>query len=222
MSRGPGHVERSIRQLFYTHPDEAFSLKDVVEWCWPDVIPGEKHRISAARAAKAVVAKDVDWVSRAIPGGTTWFWNMASPQSVAMYDMLGASRPRSRPGKIMSGRGGRVPRPGSNSRQFARDEALERLQPGGADYQAVRDLEAVCARHRGRRSELVGLTTEERLWDSHVAEVARRLLPERGRALLDNGWTSDEIAEVYQRAQAVADRAFNKFLDRHTGAPRNT
>jgi hypothetical protein len=216
MSRGPGHVEKGIRHLFDTHPDEAFSLRDVIEWIWPDVIPGEKHRISAARAARTVVAKDLDWVSRAAPGGTTWFWNLASPASRAMYDMLGASRPWTRPGKIMSGRRGRVPRRGSNSRQMSRAEALERLQPGGADHQMVRDLEAVCDRHRARRPELVGLSVEERLWNSFLSEKQRSMMPERGRPLLDRGWSIHEITDVLTRAQVAADAAFDKFWDENT------
>lgn len=216
MSRGPGHVERSIRHLFNTRPDEAFCLRDIIGWVWPDVIPGEPQRISAARAARAVVAKDLDWVSHANSGGTTWFWNLASPQSRALYETLGASRPGSRAGKIMSGRRGRVPRRGSNSGAVTRQEALERLRPGGADHQAVRDLEAVCERHKARRAELLGLTVEERLWNSLLAETQRRIMPPRGRALLDRGWSADAITDLYRRAQEAADAAFDNCWNENT------
>jgi hypothetical protein len=199
MSRGPGHVERSIRRLFDTRPDEAFCLRDVIEWVWPDVIPGEKHRISAARAARSVVAKDLDWVSRAAPGGTTWFWNLASPASRAMYDMLG-----------MSGSRGRVPRHGSNSGAVTRQEALQRLP---REAEAYRDL---CARHVTRRPRLAGLTAAERADLERDEERCRSILGEHGKELWDRGWSTAEITDVLTRAQVAADAAFDKFWNENT------
>ena len=79
----------------------------------------------------------------------------------------------------------------------------------------VRDLEAACERQRAGRESLRGLSVENRIWNSHVDETARSCLTERGRALLDRGWTTAEIADLYQQAQAVADAAMNAFLDKH-------
>lgn len=221
MSRGPGHVERSVRRLFDEHPDEAFSLKDVVEFCYPGVIiPGDKHRVAVARAARAVLARDVDWVSEAIPGGTTWFYNMASPMSVAMWHMIGAPP---KPQRIMARRRGLIPRRGSNSGRMTSQEALERLRPGGSDHRLVQRLEAVCELHRGRRKRLAGLNAEQRQElveqeerEANAAAAERRFreyLGPVGSALFyDDGWTHEDIDILYTEAEKAGRIAARKVV----------
>jgi hypothetical protein len=36
MSKGPGRIERAIRQLFDAHPDLAFVTDELCEHCYPD------------------------------------------------------------------------------------------------------------------------------------------------------------------------------------------
>jgi hypothetical protein len=36
MSRGPGRLERTIRQLFDAHPDRAFVTDELCEACYPN------------------------------------------------------------------------------------------------------------------------------------------------------------------------------------------
>lgn len=46
MSRGPGRVERAIRQLLDASPDRAFLTGDLVKHCFPDAsVGGEKSRV---------------------------------------------------------------------------------------------------------------------------------------------------------------------------------
>src|SRR5690242_2974162 len=62
MSRGPGRIERAIRQLFDAHPDLAFVTDELAEHCYPDARPIErKHQVAVLRAAHKVVEDDPDW-----------------------------------------------------------------------------------------------------------------------------------------------------------------
>jgi hypothetical protein len=64
MSRGPGHIERAIRELFIANPDLAFGVVDLVEHCFLDADPEhleKKHTATVIRAARKVVDGDPDW-----------------------------------------------------------------------------------------------------------------------------------------------------------------
>jgi len=59
MSRGPGRIERTIRELFDTSPESAFSTAELVEHCYPGLDKIErKHQVAVLRAARKVVAAD--------------------------------------------------------------------------------------------------------------------------------------------------------------------
>lgn len=84
MSRGPGRIERAIRELFAANPDLAFSVVDLVEHCYPGVTePEKKHTVSVIRAARRVVEKDPDWTlgHSGRQGGALVFSNQANLQS---------------------------------------------------------------------------------------------------------------------------------------------
>jgi hypothetical protein len=93
MSRGPGRIERAIRELFDTHPDEAFTTDELCAHCYDLGCSYEikrKHRVAVTRAANKVIADGLDWRVR-------WSWtqghmlicyNAASLQSVARLDVL--------------------------------------------------------------------------------------------------------------------------------------
>jgi hypothetical protein len=70
MSKGPGRIERAIRQLFDTNPDRAFITDELVEHCYPGAgsrFPIEKrHTVSVLRAAHKIIARDPDWQERKI------------------------------------------------------------------------------------------------------------------------------------------------------------
>jgi hypothetical protein len=62
MSRGPGKIERAIEVLFQRHPDDAFTVEDIVDRIYEGTNGAEKrHRVSVLRAAKKVCERMTDW-----------------------------------------------------------------------------------------------------------------------------------------------------------------
>jgi hypothetical protein len=65
MSRGPGRIERTIRELLDAHPELAFVTDDLVRHCYPGITTIErKHQVSVLRAAQHVIAHDRNWTAR--------------------------------------------------------------------------------------------------------------------------------------------------------------
>lgn len=134
MSRGPGRIERAIRELFDAHPDEAFVTDELVEHCYPDARPIEqKHRVAVLRAVRNVLKHDPDW--RMVPseshGGTMTFFNRASARSWALASVMGECRTiyRGSPARIRRNDRARF-RGGFFSRVIENQEdAIARLQP---------------------------------------------------------------------------------------------
>jgi hypothetical protein len=94
MSRGPGRIERAIRELLDAHPDLAFVTDDLVEHCYPGVAPIErKHQVSVLRAAWNVISRDSDWGALRSNGrGGGWVvFNRSNLQSYGLGRMT-ASR----------------------------------------------------------------------------------------------------------------------------------
>src|SRR5262249_50042354 len=57
MSKGPGHVERKLRELFKAQPFGAFSVGTLCLHVWPELTAAgvqHKHRVSVARAMERV------------------------------------------------------------------------------------------------------------------------------------------------------------------------
>jgi len=94
MSRGPGRIERAIRDLFDANPDEAFTTDDLCIACYPRLKLKQqierKHRVAVARAASKVIIADRNWRSRYswCHGSMLLFYSMASLRSVALADVL--------------------------------------------------------------------------------------------------------------------------------------
>lgn len=93
MSRGPGRIERAIRQLFDAHPDEAFTTDDLCVARYPGLERRKiehKHQVGVMRAANKVLAGDLDW--RSIPSAydrrMLIFCSMASVPSMIMRHRL--------------------------------------------------------------------------------------------------------------------------------------
>jgi hypothetical protein len=92
MSKGPGRIERAIRELFDANLDLAFVTDELAEHCFPDVRPIErKHQVSVLRAAQKIVAADLNWEAWRIEGqGRGWvFVNRDSVQSYALGRLIG-------------------------------------------------------------------------------------------------------------------------------------
>jgi hypothetical protein len=64
MSRGPGRIERAIRELFDARPPDGyggFSAEAMCEYVYPGVAIERKHRVAVLRAAHKIVAADPEW-----------------------------------------------------------------------------------------------------------------------------------------------------------------
>ena len=98
MSRGPGRIERAIRQLLDASPDRAFLTGDLVKHCFPDARWVErKHEVSVLRATRKIIATDPDWFSWRKDWGPIVF-NHASLRSYARFEILRREGRLRRPG----------------------------------------------------------------------------------------------------------------------------
>ena len=98
MSRGPGRIERAIRQLLDASPDRAFLTGDLVKHCFPDARWVErKHEVSVLRATRKIIATDPDWFSWRKDWGSIVF-NHASLRSYARFEILRREGRLRRPG----------------------------------------------------------------------------------------------------------------------------
>jgi hypothetical protein len=88
MSKGPGRIERAIRELFDTSPDRAFLTADLANHCFSGADWIErKHEVSVLRAARKIVASDPDWRSWRTDRGSIFF-NHGNLQSYALFDII--------------------------------------------------------------------------------------------------------------------------------------
>ena len=64
MSRGPGHIQRTIAEAFAGNPDKVFTVRALCKLVWPGyshLWPDHKHRSAVLRAA-GKVASDAGWI----------------------------------------------------------------------------------------------------------------------------------------------------------------
>ena len=92
MSRGPGRIERAVRQLMTDEPGGAWTVEDIAEKVYPVTRTTgveKKHRVSVVRALKRITENDVDWVLwRSITrGGTLVLVNLGNLQSYALGNL---------------------------------------------------------------------------------------------------------------------------------------
>lgn len=138
MSRGPGRIERAIKELFAANPDLAFGVVDLVEHCYPGATgskgPEKKHTVSVIRAARRVVDSDPDWEMwrGEGQGGALVFSNEASLQSHCLGILIADSLSFYRsPKRAVRKYGGSI---GYRAAFHADDRAslLAMLAPGGS------------------------------------------------------------------------------------------
>ena len=63
MSRGPGYVERAIKQVFEAEPDRVFTTEELCTRVFGTTTKKieKKHRVSLVRAAKHLLKREADW-----------------------------------------------------------------------------------------------------------------------------------------------------------------
>lgn len=92
MSRGPGRIERAVRQLMTDEPGGAWTVEDIAEKVYPVTRTTgveKKHRVSVVRALKRITENDVDWVlwQSRTRGGTIVLVNLGNLQSYALGNL---------------------------------------------------------------------------------------------------------------------------------------
>jgi hypothetical protein len=206
MSRGPGRIERAIRELFDAHPDLAFVTDELAEHCYPDAGPIErKHQVAVLRAAQKVVANDPDWTVWLISGMGTGlvFVNQANVQSYTLGLMIGSSLPdiiyrsekraRRRPGEwVRCGPGFRQKRSVEWERQFVPNRAQLLAQAGSSRTAEQRVADHIAWRDGGPETR-AALRAK---WKANI---------ELGRLLADRAM-GRENGKCYQ-ADDVGDKA---------------
>ncbi len=122
MSRGPGRIERAIHDLIEEHPDGAWTTEDLCHLIYPAASRAEKkHRVAMLRAMKTIRDKSGDrhrdWrlLLAGSTGRTLVLHNFANVMS------YGLARLKSDHGWFHRNE----------------EELLERLQPGGRNYNLV-------------------------------------------------------------------------------------
>lgn len=72
MSRGAGHVERKIADIFADNPDKFFAAGTLCQMIWPGLNRIEhKHRVSVNRAASRIAEK-TKWTRTSMPSWTAF------------------------------------------------------------------------------------------------------------------------------------------------------
>jgi hypothetical protein len=72
MSRGAGHVERKIADIFADNPDKFFAAGTLCQMIWPGLNRIEhKHRVSVIRAASRIAEK-TKWTRTSMPSWTAF------------------------------------------------------------------------------------------------------------------------------------------------------
>ena len=86
MSKGPGHVERTIEAAFTASPSATFTVEDLCAVAYPGVNRVEKkHRVAVLRAADKAAAR-VGWRGRRAdrPGHAVIYFNLINVHSYAL------------------------------------------------------------------------------------------------------------------------------------------
>ena len=160
MSRGPGRIERAIRQLMTDEPTGAWTVEDLCERVYTGTNRVEKkHRVSVLRVLRRVVLDDVDWdlwTSETI-GGPVVLVNRTNVESYALArlktDVLNYYRSKDR----------RAPEHWICTEDVLRSE----LAPGGGSHRLIqpggawhRHVQMNIAERDGDREAMVRLTAE--------------------------------------------------------------
>src|SRR4051794_33615047 len=180
MSKGPGRVERAIRDLFSAHPTEAFTTADLIAVVFPDIEDADKkHRVSVLRAARRVIDSDPDWrMARATlaRGGLCIFFNSDNVQSFGHHRLMWSHA------QVNEYKGGTIFHPYSRDELRAKvdDENHKNMisPPNGAWY---RDVEIHRARRDGEHERAKVLEAERDAEFERWAAGAREMFKGRRR-----------------------------------------
>lgn len=82
MSKGPGRIQRAIKELFESEPDNAFTTTELCERVYDVEETDKRHRIAVIRAAKKIPGLDY-WVSENL-GNQLVFYDSLNVLSYAM------------------------------------------------------------------------------------------------------------------------------------------
>jgi hypothetical protein len=94
LSKGPGQIQRAIRELLDAHPNEAFTTDELCECCYPGVVIEKKHRVAVLRAAWNVLKDEPDWTAQRRWGDQGNRYEFTNQDSVASH--LAPIRPHRR------------------------------------------------------------------------------------------------------------------------------
>jgi hypothetical protein len=61
MSRGPGHIERTIRFLFENDPDAVFTIDELCWEVYANTRIEKKHTVAVLRAVRSLIRKGAPW-----------------------------------------------------------------------------------------------------------------------------------------------------------------
>ena len=161
MSRGPGKIERAIRQLMAAEPTGAWTVEDLCERVYAGINRVEKkHRVSVLRALRRAVRDDADWAlwtSEGI-GGRVVLVNRTNVESYGLArlktDFLAHYRSNDR----------RTPLHWIHTE----DDLRRELAPGGRDHHLIqpggawhRHVQMNIAERDGETEKLALLTAEQ-------------------------------------------------------------
>ena len=164
MSKGPGRIQRAIRQLFDANPDRAFITDELVEHCYPETghwgaSIEKKHTVAVLRAAHKVIASDPHWWPQSIGYGRNvglCFVNLDSVESYALMQLITEEvmyRSR-RPTRL---RYNEVDEPDDLRALLYSDRYRKLIEPGGSWH---RHVEMFRAERDGDTERLARLNTE--------------------------------------------------------------
>ena len=161
MSRGPGKIERAIRQLMADQPTGAWTVEDLCERVYTGINWVEKkHRVSVLRALKRAVHDDVDWIlwTSDTIGGAVVLVNMSNVESYGLARLKSdwLHHYRSNDPRI------------HEERIWSEKDLLRCLAPGGRDHEYIqpggawhRHVQRHIAEQDGDQERLVRLSAEQ-------------------------------------------------------------
>ena len=174
MSRGPGKIERAIRQLMADQPDGAWTVEDLAERVYPGVNQVEKkHRVSVLRVLKKVTADDPDWtLMRAENIGNTWI--LVNAADVVSYGLA-----RLKAWNVIHYRS---PDPRHHPDCIKTEADLRaQIEPGGRDHHLIqsggawdRHVKMHIARRDGDNERLAEFELEQRVQLARIDASLRR------------------------------------------------
>jgi hypothetical protein len=99
MSKGPGNVERRLREVFAREPSGVFTTAALCRRVYGVKEVKKKHRVAVLRALKRLASRSLPWLWRWTAKGErddAWFDHRAHPSHAADKRVATDKRPRKR------------------------------------------------------------------------------------------------------------------------------